>query len=70
MLRRDFLCAFLALMYPVNLSAKSDKNYRYRIRTKSGGIVGGTIRASDSENAKFKITKRYPDCQFISLKEV
>ena len=45
------------------------KRYRYRIKTKSGQIVGGTQQATDPEDAKTKITKRYPEAQFLSLQE-
>lgn len=45
------------------------KRYRYRIKTKSGQIVGGTQQATDPEDAKTKIAKRYPEAQFLSLQE-
>lgn len=41
--------------------SKKSKKYTFRIRTKKGNFVGGvSIYATDAENAKYKLSKRYP----------
>jgi hypothetical protein len=42
--------------------------FAFRIKTKSGGIVGNiVIEAKDVEAAKVKLYKRYPDCQILNV---
>ena len=42
------------------------KRFVFKIKTKSGGIVGNiVIEAKDIEEAKHKLRKRYPDCEIL-----
>lgn len=61
--RRQFLVVCLLVPF------RTRKRYRYRLRTKGKSIIGGTINATDPEDAKNKLRKRYPDCEFLSLRE-
>jgi len=46
------------------------KKFVFKIKTKSGSIVGNiVIEAKDAENAKYKLRKRYPDCEIMEMKE-
>lgn len=39
----------------------------FRIRTKSGGIVGNiVIEAKDQYEAEHKLKQRYPDCEVLN----
>jgi len=39
----------------------------FRIRTKSGGIVGNiVIEAKDHYEAEIKLKKNYPDCEILN----
>jgi hypothetical protein len=39
----------------------------FRIRTKSGGIVGNVvIEANDQYEAERKLRQRYPECQILN----
>lgn len=70
--RRSFLTAALALVL-VNPSRgcaepRKLKKFRFRIKTKNGGVVGNvTIEAYDVEAAKVKLKKRYPDCEILNV---
>ncbi len=51
-------------------AAAANRKFVFKIKTKSGGIVGNiTIEAKDAENAKYKLRKRYPDCEIMEMKE-
>jgi len=46
------------------------KKFVFKIKTKSGGIVGNiVIEAKDIEAAKVKLRKRYPDCEILEGRE-
>ncbi|MBY0527028.1 MAG: hypothetical protein K2R98_26780 [Gemmataceae bacterium] len=43
------------------------RRFAFRIRTKSGGIVGNiVIEAKDQYEAEHKLRKRYPDCEILN----
>lgn len=62
--RRMFLLASSTLLLIPS------KKFKFRIRTKSGGLIGTTEQASNMDAAKVKVRKRYPDCEFLSSEEV
>lgn len=67
--RRLFLAAVLSglLCRPV---LASNKKFIFKIKTKSGGIVGNVlIEASDVFAAINKLMKRYPGCEVLEVKE-
>ena len=67
--RRSFLAACLASSWLVDAQA-ANKRFVFKIKTKSGGIVGNiVIEAKDIEAAKVKLRKRYPDCEILEGKE-
>ena len=41
--------------------------YHFRIRTASGGILNTSQWASDVENAKYLLIKRYPGAMIIDM---
>ena len=42
------------------------KKFVFKIKTKGGSIVGNVvIEAKDMEAAKYKLRKRYPDCEIL-----
>lgn len=64
--RRFFLAGCLALIPAVEALAAANKRFVFKIKTKSGGIVGNiVIEAKDIEAAKVKLKKRYPDCEIL-----
>jgi hypothetical protein len=43
------------------------QRFVFRIRTKSGGIVGNiVIEAKDQYEAEHKLRQRYPDCEILN----
>lgn len=63
--RRSFLAACLLSLVAFDTLA-ADKRFVFKIKTKSGGIVGNiVIEAKDIEAAKVKLRKRYPDCEIL-----
>jgi hypothetical protein len=43
------------------------QRFVFRIRTKSGGIVGNiVIEAKDQYEAEHKLKQRYPDCEVLN----
>ncbi len=66
MKRRLFLAACLSLL-PWSVAAATErKRFVFKIRTKNGSIVGNiVIEAKDIEEAKYKLRKRYPDCEIL-----
>ena len=72
MKRRQFLSLGVAVVgtcWPC-LAVAANRTFVFKIKTKSGGIVGNiVIEAKDSENAKYKLRKRYPDCEIMEMKE-
>ena len=42
-------------------------NYKFKVRTKQGSIVNNiTIHAKDIDAAKFKLNRKYKDCQIMN----
>lgn len=63
--RRFFLVLLLSGTAQANTT---QKQFVFRIKTKSGNIVGNvSIRAKDVEAAKVKLKKRYPDCTILNV---
>jgi hypothetical protein len=73
MQRRQFVTGSvttLALAAVPNLALAANRKFVFKIKTKSGGIVGNiVIEAKDMEAAKYKLRKRYPDCEILEAKE-
>ena len=71
--RRSFLAACLISPWALvtgNALAAANKRFVFKIKTKSGGIVGNiVIEAKDIEAAKVKLRKRYPDCEILEGRE-
>ena len=66
MSRRTFLTICLSVLPWSTAKAGEHKRFVFKIRTKSGSIVGNTvIEAKDMEEAKYKLRKRYPDCEIL-----
>ena len=66
MIRRAFLVILSSTS--ISLGASKLNKYIFRVKTKSGGIVGGIlIEAKDVEAAKVKLMKRYPDCMILNV---
>ena len=66
MKRRLFLALCLSLLPLSAVSAGEHKRFVFKIKTKSGSIVGNVvIEAKDIEEAKYKLKKRYPDCEIM-----
>jgi hypothetical protein len=64
--RRSFLAAACVSLFTENALAAGNKRFVFKIKTKSGGIVGTiVIEAEDIEAAKVKLRKRYPDCEIL-----
>ena len=56
--------------YAFDAQAAANKRFVFKIKTKSGGIVGNiVIEAKDIEAAKVKLRKRYPDCEILEGRE-
>ena len=59
----------LLLLIIANLGAVRQYNYKFRIRTVQGSTVGNvTIHAKDIDAAKFRLNKKYPNCQIMNSK--
>ena len=57
--RRSFLAAAIASLVGLAALAAANKRFVFKIKTKSGGIVGNiVIEAKDIEAAKVKLRKR------------
>ena len=68
--RRTFLTtSILTLLTPTIALADKYKKYEFKIKTKTGGRIGLTQQGTDIDDAKTKVRKRYPDCEFLSSKE-
>jgi len=67
MKRRMFLSVGMSLfIYQTALAA--NKKFAFRIKTKTGGIVGNIlIEAKDVEAAKVKLMQRYPGCTILNV---
>lgn len=68
MLRRHFLfvASLLFLFGNKNVALAATKKYIFKIRTKSGGIVGNIlIEAKDQFAAVSKLMQRYPGCEIL-----
>lgn len=65
MKRRAFLGVCLSIL-PASAAWAANKRFVFKIKTKSGGIVGNiVIEAKDIEEAKYKLRKRYPECEIM-----
>jgi hypothetical protein len=71
MQRRTFLtiCCILILTPTIALADKY-KKFEFKIKTKTGSRIGLTQQGTDIDDAKTKVRKRYPDCEFLSSKEI
>lgn len=68
--RRQFTAIGLAVACLPRQALAANRKFVFKIKTKSGGIVGNiVIEAKDGENAKYKLRKRYPDCEILEMKE-
>ena len=66
MIRRAFLVILSSTS--ISLGASNLNKYIFRVKTKSGGIVGGIlIEAKDVKAAKVNLMKRYPDCMILNV---
>ena len=64
--RRSFLAATFTSFLALDAQAAANKKFVFKIKTKSGGIVGNiVIEAKDIEAAKVTLRKRYPDCEIL-----
>jgi hypothetical protein len=60
----------LALAVVPNLVYARSRRFVFKIKTKTGGIVGNiVIEATDMEAAKHKLRQRYPDGEILEAKE-
>ena len=67
MKRRMFL-SFGMSMFICHTALAGNKKFTFRIKTKTGGIVGNIlIEAKDVEAAKVKLMKRYPGCTILNV---
>lgn len=73
MQRRQFVTSTVtavAMAAVPSLVHAANRKFVFKIKTKSGGIVGNiVIEAKDMEAAKYKLRKRYPDCEILEAKE-
>jgi len=68
--RRSFLAACVISSLALDALAAANKRFVFKIKTKSGGIVGNiVIEAVDIEAAKVKLRKRYPECEILEGRE-
>ena len=66
MKRRMFLAVCLSVLPLSAAMAGEYKKFVFKIKTKGGSIVGNVvIEAKDMEDAKYKLRKRYPDCEIM-----
>ncbi len=67
--RRQF-CAIVAVTAITGQTAWKPKRFVFRIRTKSGGIIGNIVfQAKDIFAAITKLKKRYPGCEILNARE-
>jgi hypothetical protein len=68
--RRTFLfCLGPVVVWP-QIGLASNKKFIFKIKTKSGGIVGNIlIEAKDQFAAIAKLMQRYPGCEVLEAKE-
>jgi len=65
--RRMFLSVGMSL-FICQTALAANKKFAFRIKTKTGGIVGNIlIEAKDVEAAKVKLMKRYPGCTILNV---
>lgn len=69
--RRQFTTVCVSVLIPVvPVALVPNRKFVFKIKTKSGGIVGNiTIEAKDMEAAKHKLRQRYPDCEILEARE-
>jgi hypothetical protein len=48
----------------------SSKKFKLKIKTKGNSIIGLQIEARNCDDAKVKVSRRYPGCEFLSCEEV
>ncbi len=66
MKKRMFLAACLSSLPLSSAPTGQHKRFVFKIKTKSGGIVGNiVIEAKDIEAAKYKLRKQYPGCEIM-----
>ena len=67
MKRRSFLALSLCVLLPCSAAQAGERRrFVFKVKTKGGGIVGNiVIEAKDIEEAKYKLRKRYPDCEIL-----
>jgi hypothetical protein len=70
MQRRTFLITSVLTLTPTIALADKYKKFEFKIKTKTGGRIGLTQQGTDIDDAKTKVRKRYPDCEFLSSKEI
>lgn len=67
--RRTFLLT-TAILLTAAAALAANRKFVFKIKTKSGGIVGNiVIAAKDAEAAKHKLRQRYPDCEILEMEE-
>ena len=65
-----FVIVLLLSLVGTAEAATKNKAFAYKVKTKSGGIVGNVvIQARDSGAANVKLMKRYPGCKVLSVQE-
>ena len=69
MKRRVFLISLIAFAFGATEMLAANKKFIFKIRTKSGGIVGNIlIEAKDQFAAVSKLMQRYPGCEILEGK--
>lgn len=70
MKRRLFLFAVIATGSTPTVAFAATKKFVFKIKTKSGSIVGNIlIEAKDQFAAIAKLKERYPGCEVLEAKE-
>jgi hypothetical protein len=68
--RRLFLLGVVAVAVAPTATFAATKKFVFKIRTKSGSIVGNIlIEAKDQFAAIAKLIERYPGCEVLEAKE-
>lgn len=68
--RRLFLLGIVAVAVAPTDTFAATKKFVFKIRTKSGSIVGNIlIEAKDQFAAVAKLKERYPGCEVLEAKE-
>lgn len=69
MRRRQFVSSAISITILSGLSGvahAANRKFVFKIKTKSGGIIGNiVIESKDIEAAKHKLRQRYPDCEIL-----